>query len=84
MKFLGMPVWRKRLSDEEYVARVRKGLRVARWFRWLQAALGLGMTALAVWGLIAGVDLLSLASDDSQDQMFFFDHVWIRSSARCD
>jgi len=59
MRILGLPVWRESLSDEEYVARVRKGLRVVRWLRWFHAAIGLGVVALSIWGVTVFADILT-------------------------
>ena len=59
MRIFGLAVWREALSDEEYVARVRKGLRVVRWLRWFQAAIGLAVIALSVWGMVVFADILT-------------------------
>ena len=37
------------LSDEEYIEQIRKGIRVARWLRWMHGLSGLVSTILAIW-----------------------------------
>jgi hypothetical protein len=59
MRVLGIKLWPERLSDEEYVNRVRKGLRVIRWSRWLFAALFIGVVAFCLWAVINLADFLT-------------------------
>jgi hypothetical protein len=51
MRVFGMPLWPERLSDEEYVDKVRKGLRVVRWSRWLFAAFFVGSIVFCFWAV---------------------------------
>ena len=59
MRVFGMPLWPERLSDEEYVNRVRKGLRVIRWSRWLFAGLFIVVVAVCIWTVTGLADFLT-------------------------
>jgi hypothetical protein len=59
MRVFGVPLWPERLSDEEYVNHVRKGLRVIRWSRWLFAGLFIGVVAFCLWAVISFADFLT-------------------------
>lgn len=62
MRALGIPFWRERLSDEEYVNGVRKGLRVVRRSRWIFAGLFIGVIASCVWAVISTANFLTSLS----------------------
>ena len=49
MRVFGMPLWPEKLSDEQYVERVRKGLRVISRMRYLTAAMGLILLGMVIW-----------------------------------
>ncbi|MEX2093821.1 MAG: hypothetical protein WD971_14140 [Pirellulales bacterium] len=54
-RILGLPIWRKRLTDAEYVERVRRNLRIYRWLRVLYGVAGIGVVcglALIIQSLI--------------------------------
>src|SRR5262245_56600467 len=65
MRVFGLPLWRERLSDEEYVNSVRKGLRVIRWSRWLLAGVFIGVVAFCAYAVISIAN--SLTSLDGKD-----------------
>jgi hypothetical protein len=67
MRILGIRVWPESLSDEEYVARIRKGLHVVRWLRWLNAALGIALVVGVIWGLTFFIRVLTMGQEH-QDQ----------------
>lgn len=50
-RLFGLRVWRKRLTDTEYVERIRKQLRVVRWLRYLWAVIGLTAIVMLIWGI---------------------------------
>ncbi len=58
MRISGMPLWPRRPSEEEYVNRVRKGLRFIRLSRWLFAGLFIGVIAFCLWGVVSIADFL--------------------------
>ena len=49
MRILGLPIWQKRLPDDEYIERVRKGLRFPRWGRFLYGIIGLAILVATGW-----------------------------------
>ncbi len=53
MRVFGVRLWPDRLSDEEYVNRVRKGLRLMWWSRWLFAGLFIGAIAFSLWAVMS-------------------------------
>jgi hypothetical protein len=59
MRVLGMPLWPEKVSDEQYVERVRKRLRTMRRWRYLTGAIGLGVLGLTIWLLLLTIHLLS-------------------------
>ena len=73
VRFLGMPLWPKRLTDEEYVNRVRKGLRVVRWTRWLFAAIFIGGIAFLCWAVMSITDFLtSFSGKDGSERPLIY------------
>ena len=59
MILFGIPLWRKRPTDEEYVARVRRGLR---WQPWVRCAISLnamGVLGVCVWGFIIFIGMVT-------------------------
>jgi hypothetical protein len=63
MRILGMPLWRENLSDEQYVERVRKGLRLSRRLRYIKALVGVGILAFVVWLGLLSLNLLTNLSN---------------------
>lgn len=48
-RLFGLLIWRKRLTDAEYVERIRKNLRRARWARYFSAAVAVGAALFVLW-----------------------------------
>lgn len=57
-RILGLPIWRKRLTDAEYIERVRKNLRVYRWLRVLYGVVGIGVVCILAFVIQSLVDFL--------------------------
>jgi hypothetical protein len=57
-RILGLPVWRKRLTDAEYIERVRKNLRVHRWLRIVYGVIGIGIVCILALAIQFFVDFL--------------------------
>ena len=59
MRVLGMSLWPEKLSDEQYVERIRKGLRT--WHRWRYVAgvVQLCLLAMVVWLFLITIRFLS-------------------------
>jgi hypothetical protein len=62
-RIFGLPVWRETLSDEQYVAKVRKGLRDVRWMRWFHGAVGIVFIGLCIWGVIEFSNILTSVAE---------------------
>lgn len=45
-RMFGLLIWRKHLTDAEYIERVRKNLRMQRWLRIVCGVIGFGMVCL--------------------------------------
>ena len=59
MKMLGLTLWPEKLSDEQYVERTRKGLRVMRRWRYITGGMGLCFLGVMIWFCLRAVDFLS-------------------------
>ena len=59
MRILGMPLWPEKISDEQYVERVRKTNRVRRRLRYLTAGIGLFLVVMVAWLIILTLEYLS-------------------------
>lgn len=46
-RLFGMRIWRKKLSDAEFVDKIRRSHRLARWYRYLMAVVGIGWVMMA-------------------------------------
>jgi hypothetical protein len=57
-RLLGLPIWRKKLSDTEFVDKIRRSLRLSRWFRHYQGLLGIGVVAMSFLAIRALMNLL--------------------------
>jgi hypothetical protein len=57
-RILGLPVWRKQLTDAEYVERARKNLRMYRWARVFYGVAGIGSLCILVFAIQFFVDFL--------------------------
>jgi len=55
---LGLTLWPEKISDEQYIERVRKGLRMMRRMRYFIAALGLVLLCLVVSMIIMLMNML--------------------------
>ncbi len=58
-RLFGLRLWRKRLSDAEYVERIRKNLRRSRWARYFSAAAAVAMVLLALVMIDAFMKILA-------------------------
>jgi len=57
-RILGLPIWRRRLTDAEYVERARKNLRMYRWARVFYGVAGIGSLCILVFTIQFFVDFL--------------------------
>jgi hypothetical protein len=57
-RILGLPIWRKRLTDAEYIERVRKNLRMQRWLRVICGVIGIGVVCILALAIQFFVDFL--------------------------
>ena len=67
MRVLGMSLWPKKLSDEQYVERVRKRVRMTTAKRFFYAIIGLGFFALIIWMVLMSIQLLGDISNWTHD-----------------
>ena len=51
MRIFDIPLRNERLTDEQYIEKIRKGLRVHRWMRYFHAAIGFVILVLCLFGL---------------------------------
>lgn len=58
-RLFGLQVWPRRLSDAEYIERIRRQLKVARWFRYLTAVMGVGVIVMSIWAIQMFVKVLN-------------------------
>jgi len=58
MRILGMTLWPENVSDEQYVERVRKGLRMMRRMRYFLAAIGLVTLGMVISMIYMLIDML--------------------------
>ncbi len=65
-------MWRKRLTDEEYVEQLRKGLRVQRWLRYIHAAVGLLMIGLCLWAIPLFISILTTPGTPATRQSLIY------------
>ncbi len=68
MRFLRLPIWRKRPTDEQYVARIRKTLRYAKWLRFLNAFIGCATVGLVIWGITIIVNIMRMPGPPGKQQ----------------
>lgn len=58
-RLFGLQIWPRRLTDSEYVERLRKQLRAAGWLRYVLAASGLAVIIVAVLLIDSFVNLIN-------------------------
>jgi hypothetical protein len=58
-RLFGLQVWPRRLTDSEYVERLRKQLRAAGWLRYVHAASGLAVIIVAAWSIDTFFNLIN-------------------------
>ncbi len=51
MRIFGIPIWEKKLTDEQYIEKIRKGLRVHAWMRYFHATIGFVILVLCLFGI---------------------------------
>jgi hypothetical protein len=84
MRAFGIPFWRERLSDEEYVNSVRKGLRVVRWLRWLFVGLFIAVIAFCSWAVISMADFLTrLGGKEGPDRQLVYGVIGLAALSGC-
>jgi ABC-type phosphate transport system permease subunit len=59
MRVLGMALWREKLSDEQYIERIRKGLRMRHRLRYVAGVIQLCLLAMVVWLFLFTIRFLS-------------------------
>lgn len=57
-RLLGLSIWPKRLTDAEYIERIRKRQRLSRWGRILYGIFGVVATFICVWLVQKALDLI--------------------------
>lgn len=57
-RLFGLPIWRKRLTDAEYIEHVRKQLRLYRWVRVLYGLIGIGTVIICIWIIRVILDMI--------------------------
>jgi hypothetical protein len=73
-RFFGMRVWpnRQRLTDAEYVERVRKSLQMTRRLRYLYGLIGIVTMFCVVWGVHTVIkDIIAFAGAQAQQNMIW-------------
>ena len=54
-----MPFWPEKLSDEQYVEQIRKGLRMKRRWRYISALIGLCILVMVIWCCVLAIKFLA-------------------------
>jgi hypothetical protein len=63
MRVLGMPLWPEKLSDKQYIERVRKGLRMRRRWRYILALIGLCILVMVILCCVLAIKFLADANN---------------------
>ena len=59
MRVLGMSPWPEKLSDDQYIERIRKTVRMKRPWRYVQGAIAAGILVMTIWLLFMSIEFLS-------------------------
>lgn len=58
-RFFGLQIWPSKLSDAQYIEKLRKRQRAYRWMRILYALIGIAAVALAIWMIQECLDIVA-------------------------
>ena len=63
MRVFGIPLWSEKLSDEQYIERIRKRVKMRRRLRYLQGVMAAAVLGMTIWLVLMFIQLLKNLND---------------------